>query len=212
VNYWNEAGREKPFSVPIDIDRLNTWLSPHSRIADIGCGYGRVLPLLRDAGFRNLAGVDPAPAMIASARERVPEAELLVMHDPAVVPMADASLDAALVIGVLTAIPSDQGQRTLLSECARVLTPGGLLCLADFWIQHDERNRVRYEQGLARHGVWGVFDLPEGVTLRHHSPERLAELTAGFERLALEDIVLTTMNGHQARGFRWYGRRTTRPA
>ena len=211
-DYWDRVGPRKPFSIPIDIDRLRTWLAPDSRIADIGCGYGRVIELLRDAGFQHLVGVDPAPAMIDGARVRVTEASFHLMTSPPALPLADASLDAAMIVGVLTAIPSSEEQRGLVAETSRVLRPRGFMCIADFWIQDDERNRVRYEEGLARHGLYGVFDLPEGVTLRHHSREWMAELTSGFEPLALEDIVLKTMNGHEARGFRWYGRLPTRRA
>jgi ubiquinone/menaquinone biosynthesis C-methylase UbiE len=152
-----------------------------------------------------VAGVDPSPAMITSARARVPGARFDVMTDPHIVPMADDSADAALVIGVLTAIPRDDDQRALLREVRRVLTAGGLLVISDFWIQDDERTRARYEAGLARHGLYGVFDLPEGVTLRHHSRAWIDDLTSGFDRLGSIDLSVTTMNGHAARGFTWYG-------
>jgi hypothetical protein len=41
--------------------------------------------------------------------------------------------------------------------------------ISDFWLQTDARNRVRW-LGVQKHGTYGVFDLPEGVTLRHHDP------------------------------------------
>jgi hypothetical protein len=50
-----------------------------------------------------------------------------------------------------------------------------------------------------------VFDLPEGVTVRHHDPRWLEALTQDFDTLALDQIDVQTMNGHPARGFQWFG-------
>jgi ubiquinone/menaquinone biosynthesis C-methylase UbiE len=206
LHYWDTVGPAKSFSLPLDIARLSTWVSRNSRIIDIGCGYGRGIAALRAAGFRDLTGVDPSRAMIVEARARVPEARFEVMTDPRAIPVDNATMDAALVIGVLTAIPRDEDQRALAAEILRVLTPGGILAVIDFWIQDDERNCQRYEAGVSRHGVYGVFDLPEGVTLRHQSREWIRDLTSAFEPLATDDLTVKTMNGHDARGFQWYGR------
>ena len=127
IDYWNRVGPAKPFSVPIDLARLGTLLTRDARIVDIGCGYGRVLQILRDEGYHRLIGVDPAASMIEAARQRVPEAELHVMSSPPIVPLPDRSVDAALLVGVLTAIPGDDDQRALVAETARVLTRGGVM-------------------------------------------------------------------------------------
>ena len=50
-----------------------------------------------------------------------------------------------------------------------------------------------------------MFELPEGVVLRHQDPSSIAALTAGYRTLALEDVVHDTMNGHRASGFQWLG-------
>jgi hypothetical protein len=52
-----------------------------------------------------------------------------------------------------------------------------------------------------------VFDLPEGVTVRHHDPRWIDELTRDFARLALDQIEVVTMNGNPARGFQLFGRK-----
>jgi SAM-dependent methyltransferase len=66
--YWNRVGPHKPFGHPLNFARLRQWLSPGSRILDLGCGYGRALGLLSERGYHNLIGFDPAPAMVAAAR------------------------------------------------------------------------------------------------------------------------------------------------
>ena len=66
----------------------------------------------------------------------------------------------------------------------------------------------RYESGFAKYGRYGVFDLPEGVTLRHHDREWVTQLTAAYDVVALDETTVITMNGHHAAGFQWFGRKT----
>lgn len=70
------------------------------------------------------------------------------------------------------------------------------------------RNLDRYAQGLRKYGTNGVFELPERVVLRHQNPRSFETLTAGYETLALDHMVHETMNGHQANGFQWFGRKS----
>ncbi len=206
VEYWDRVGPTKQFAHPVNLKRLSGLLTPESRIVDVGCGYGRTLLALHDHGYRNLVGVDPAPAMIALARRRVPAAAFEVMDSPGL-PFPSESVDAILLFTVLTCIPSDDGQRAIIGEASRVLRSGGLLYVSDLWLQEDQRNRERYDRYRAKHGTYGVFELPEGVVLRHHDRTWIEELTAGLVRVALDDIIVQTMNGHRAQAFQWFGRK-----
>jgi SAM-dependent methyltransferase len=205
IDYWNRMGPGKTFEHPINVERLSQYLSPPNRILDFGCGYGRVLGFLFDRGYRKLIGFDPAPAMIAMARDRFPEIEFEELSSPPHLPLADASVDAALLFSVLTCVPTDQGQRDIVAEVERVLRPGGLVYISDLWLQTDERNQERYERDAPKYGRHGVFDLPEGVTVRHHDPAWIDELTGGFQTLALDNINVVTMNGNPAEAFQWFG-------
>ena len=202
--YWNTEGPHKPFAHPLNLQRLSQWLSPESRILDFGCGYGRTLGELFKSGYRKLIGVDFSPAMITAARPRFPE---ITFHQvqSATIPLSDASVDGALLFSVLTCVPTDDGQRAIVAELRRVLRPGGLLYISDLWLQPDERNLTRYARDESKYGMYGVFDLPEGVTVRHHDPKWIETLTRDFEMLALDDIEVLTMNGNPAKAFQWFG-------
>jgi SAM-dependent methyltransferase len=205
TEYWNDIGPTKTFAHPVNFELLARHLRPASRILDYGCGYGRVLGELRAAGYHDVVGVDPAPAMIGEARSRQPGIELHVLSEPPTLPFADETFDAVLFFAVLTCIPTDDGQRGVIAEATRVLRRGGLLYVSDLWLQTDERNRARYAAGHVKFGTWGVFELPDGVVLRHQEPSSMVALTAGYDTLALEDVVHDTMNGHRAAGFQWLG-------
>jgi SAM-dependent methyltransferase len=208
VDYWNDIGPSKTFAHPPNLGRLARYLPLQSRILDYGCGYGRVLGVLEEQGYADLIGVDPAPAMIARARSRHPNITFELLTDPPAIPLAAESVDAVLLFAVLTCIPTDDGQRGVISEVSRVLRPGGLLNISDLWIQTDLRNLDRYALGLRKYGTQGVFELPEGVVLRHQEPRSFETLTTGYETLALDHLTLDTMNGHQAKGFQWFGRKS----
>jgi SAM-dependent methyltransferase len=203
--YWNRVGPGKSFGHPVNFERLDRWLNRDSRILDLGCGYGRVLGSLFEHGYHNLHGFDPAPAMVALARERYPLITFEVIKAPPRLDLHDASVDAVLLFSVLTCVPTDEGQRAIIREAARVMRPGGLLYISDLWLQTDERNTVRYLAGQLKYGTYGVFDLPEGVIVRHHDPRWIEEITQDFDQLALDAIDVHTMNGNAAQGFQWFG-------
>lgn len=202
--YWNTAGAQKSFAHPLNLQLLSQWISPASRILDYGCGYGRCLGELLNAGYSNLIGFDFSPAMIAAARARFPEITFQEVQS-STIPLPDACVDAALLFSVLTCMPTNDGQRALLGELHRVLKPGRLLYISDLCLQTDERNLIRYVRDEQKYGVYGVFDLPEGVTVRHHDPEWIKTLTKDFDVLSLDRIEVRTMNGNPAKAFQWIG-------
>jgi SAM-dependent methyltransferase len=207
IDYWNQVGPTKPFAHPVNIEQLSRWIDPASRILDYGCGYGRALGILHSNGYKNLIGVDPAPAMIAAARQNFPAISFEVLSDFRKVGLPDASVDAVLLFAVLMCVPTDAGQRAIMAELTRVLRPGGLLYISDMWLQIDARNVERYAACEKKYGIYGVFDLREGVTVRHHDPKWIEELTKEHECLALDEIQVKTMNGNPAAAFQWFGRK-----
>ena len=204
LEYWNTEGTRKAFAHPLNLRRVRQWLTPESRIMDFGCGYGRSLGELFNAEYHDLIGFDFSPAMIAAARERFPEIDFQELQS-STIPLPDASVDGVLLFSVLTCVPSDDGQRAIMAELHRVLNPGGLLYISDLWLQQDERNVSRYARDEAKYGTYGVFDLPEGVTVRHHDPKWIQMLTSAFYEVAIDEIEVVTMNGNPAKAFQWFG-------
>lgn len=74
-------------------------------------------------------------------------------------------------------------------------------------INNDERNVKRYLKSENKYGIYGIFELEEGVVLRHHTEEHVLKLTENFRRLVFEKIVYNTMNGHKSNGFYYIGKK-----
>jgi ubiquinone/menaquinone biosynthesis C-methylase UbiE len=101
------------------------------RVLDVGCGTGYLLRVLAGhyPGAQELAGIDAAPNMIQTAKrlthdERLTFATGVAEH----LPYTDASMDLVVSTTSFDHWP-DQGAG--LTECARVLRPGGRLVLVD---------------------------------------------------------------------------------
>lgn len=207
ISYWDRVANEKRFSHPLRVDWLRRYLkNPHARVLDYGCGYGRTLADLSAAGFRNLFGADFSEAMLARARVEVPGPGL-IRNDGRYLPFKSESFDAVLLFAVLTCTPEDHEQQLLLAEAERVLRRGGLLYLSDVLVNDDARNRERYERDADRYNCYGVFELPEGVVVRHHTREWIEKITGPFERLEYEPFDVTTMNGNLSAAFQYLGRK-----
>lgn len=197
VDYWNREGPSKTFSHPIDWPLFESAVDRDALVVDYGCGYGRSLGDLVDRGYANVSGLDVSEAMVLEARSRFPGIEVRVAP-PLEVPFPDGSVGAFLLIAVLTCIVTDEGQRALVDGLRRALAPGGVVFVSDMPLQQDERNVARYERDAGRFGTYGVFELSEGVVVRHHDEAWLDELFGDFVIESRRTVQVKTMNGNPA--------------
>ena len=207
IDYWDRVAHEKRFSHPLRRDWLGQYLkNPRATIVDYGCGYGRTLADLSAAGYENLFGVDFSEEMLARARVEA-YGPGLVRNDGHSLPFKNDCFDAVLLFAVLTCVPDGNEQRILIAEAERVLRTGGVLYLSDVLINNDRRNRERYERDANTYGCYGVFELPEGVVVRHHQREWIEEITSPFQQLEYEPFTVITMNGNASAAFQYLGRK-----
>jgi len=145
--------------------------------------------------------------MIDVARQNFPAISFDILNDDQRVQLPDGSVDGVLLLSVLTCVATNEGQRAIISEITRVLRPGGVLYISDMFLQTDSRNVERYVRDEKKYGIYGIFDLREGVIVRHHTRGWIETLTKDFESLELEEISVHTMNSHSAKAFQWFGRK-----
>ncbi len=104
-------------------------LTGRERVLDACTGTGDLARALLDGGAAEVDATDFAPAMLARAAAKTGGRARLRVADTTDLPFADATFDAATVgFGVRNLERLDRG----LSELARVLKPGGRLCILEF--------------------------------------------------------------------------------
>ncbi len=144
---------------------------PGERVLDLGCGAGRFVAALRQAGA-DPVGVEIAEAALERARANAPGADLRLLEDDGSLPLEHAAVDLVWCSEVLEHV-ADTAH--LLLEVRRVLRPGGrLLITVPF------HGRVKAALiGLLRFDAH--FD-PLGQHLRFYTRSSLtAVLEDGFE-------------------------------
>lgn len=112
-----------------------TSIGPGRRVLDVGCGSGEFLELLASTGAE-VAGIDPAPAMLELARRSLPGADIR-LGDFSELPWPAASFD---VVTAVNALQFADEMAIALREAARVLRPGGRIGIAN-WAD-DEWNDI----------------------------------------------------------------------
>jgi ubiquinone/menaquinone biosynthesis C-methylase UbiE len=123
-DFWADAPADP---VPWEWDRRRTLLlgavRPGDRVLDLGCGAGRFVAALRDAGTEPV-GVELAEAALERARRNVPGADLRLVQPDGSLPLDHASVDLVWCSEVLEHV-ADTAHALL--EVRRVLRPGGRL-------------------------------------------------------------------------------------
>ena len=106
--------------------QLETWLRERAggagrNVVEVGCGTGHWLAVLADTGAR-VHGLDASAEMLAKARSRLPDVELVQGHAETL-PWPDATFDRVICVN---AIHHFGNKRGFVREARRVLAPGGI--------------------------------------------------------------------------------------
>jgi len=105
---------------------MRGWLPPalDEPILDLGCGSGEVLNFLGREGYRRVVGVDRSEPQIERAREKVPDAEVVLGDGLALLRDRPGQFGAVLCFDVLEHL--DRDELFEAAECiGAALRPGG---------------------------------------------------------------------------------------
>jgi len=125
---WSKTYDQPLRLFPIEHPTMRMLLEPlpPSVVLDAACGTGRYSQYLAGRGHR-VIGVDRSPAMLAKAREMLPQSEFRE-GDLVALPLESASVDAAVCALALVHLP-EIGRA--VAELARVVRPGGRVIVSD---------------------------------------------------------------------------------
>ena len=202
--YWNSVAEEKNFTTILDVELFSKFVSKDCKILDVGCGYGRILNELAEAGFTDLTGVDSAENMIKRGLREYPNLNLLV-NPNGKLPFAQNTFDAVILFGVLTCVPDNESQKVLLNDIKRVLKPGGVIYINDFLLNSGFKRWLFYKKAQKETGIYGAFKTYDGATVRHHAEDYILNLLSDFKTLDYQKFVIPTMNGNKSNSFGFIG-------
>jgi SAM-dependent methyltransferase len=135
----------------LDILRAVGFLPLTGTVLDVGCGNGAVLHHLLRYGARleDLCGIDLLPERVEHARALLPGARIEA-GDARNLPYPDASVDLVLGFTLLSSVLDDAVRQDIAAEMVRVMRPGGLIVLYDFWINPFNRDARPLRRGDVR--------------------------------------------------------------
>lgn len=99
---------------------------PGGLVVEIGCGEGRVGRALQELGHR-VVGVERSATLARAARQHTDTPLAVIQANAARLPLGDAT--ASTVVACMSLHDVDD-LRSTVAEIARVLRPGGRLCVA----------------------------------------------------------------------------------
>ena len=202
--YWNNIACAKEFTTPFQMGLFKKYVNKNANILDIGCGYGRTLDELYNNGYKNCFGIDFSEKMIERGKKTYPH---LSFETTEKIKYPENTIDAVILLAVLTCIIADKEQMELLNEIKKILKPDGIIYINDFLLNNDERNVKRYKEYESKYKNYGVFELEEGAILRHHGKKWVKKCLGIFNELEFNEIKYTTMNGNKSNGYYYFGKK-----
>jgi arsenite methyltransferase len=168
-------------------------ITPGQTILDIGCGGGidTILAARRTGPTGRVLALDFLPEMLARTARAAAEAGLdnvvPLEGEMEAIPCPDASVDQIISNGVINL---SARKVRVMAECARVLRPGGRLCVSDLTVEQDQLPPEILTQPAAWAGCVA------GAMAEHDFVRKLTE--AGFrdvevvyrEPLSIDDCAL----------------------
>ncbi|MGV6825999.1 MAG: class I SAM-dependent methyltransferase [bacterium] len=101
----------------------------HGELAvDVGCGYGRLTPLLKNKGWKAM-GIDPTESFIEYAKEHFPGPEYRIGQLPDL-PLEMESVHLMLMQNILRAL-KEYGILDVVTGVGKFVAPGGKIVVVD---------------------------------------------------------------------------------
>ena len=114
-------------------------------VVDLGCGTGRWLAALQNAGARSLLGIDSSPEMLQVAKSKLAGDSVLLNADCTQLSLPAASADLVLCSFLLSYV---QAASAFLEKIAAILRPNGRAFLTD--LHPDTSTRLNWRRGVHR--------------------------------------------------------------
>lgn len=158
-------------------------ITSESVVVDLGCGSGAFTRRVAGRFECRLVGIDISPGLIARARQHG-TSEQYAVGDLLQLNLPSASVDCALYSGVLHHLTEERDRRQALSECYRVLKPGGCVFAYDPSAQSPSMCLYRHP----RSPFYSSMGKTENEVLLHRRQVTYELAQAGFEKVQVRGV------------------------
>ncbi len=167
------------------VDAFIEEVPPRGTVFDLGCGAGRHLVPLAQAGLK-VIGADIAPMGLRRSRERLRKRLLdatLLLAEMTASPFLSETFSGVLSINVLNHAVLEDTARAI-EDVRRILKPGGV-----FFFLIIGREDARYGDGdqIEPHTFVYRKGIEAGLPHHFYTPEELRRLTSRFSRCELKE-------------------------
>lgn len=131
--------------------------TPIARAYDVGCGFGRLTPVLSEFA-PTVIGFEREASLLATARHLLPSLEFVQVETLESLPVPDGSAEFVMTFTVLQHMPATQAE-AVIREIARVLAPGGHVLAVEETDPGLEAGDVsRADEGYTRGRPWSWYE------------------------------------------------------
>lgn len=201
AKFWSTVGVSKRFTDPFFVERFATFVSPDAPVIEYGCGYGRIMKVLKEKGFSDVVGFDISRGMIDRGRRDFPDLQFKLLDQSANISLQDEAVAGVIISTVLCNVYEKHEQKKIFDELYRILCVGGVIYFSDFLITESDHFRQKYKNCGVPGEEYGVYKTSEGLLARHHQPSWVQELLSPFELQCYDQFEHETMNGNPVRAF-----------
>lgn len=190
IDFWKTWEREIPASTTLHPEFLQNLKRP-AKIADIGCGDGRLCRQLENEGHQ-VFGLDiNLNGLIDGHRKKSPHSRYIAA-DGLELPLASDTFNCAILMGVLSVTDPDKRVH-MIKEAVRVIKPESYVYIGEFARVNQETweevyqidQKYTHEDGSVLVVNW---EIQKVAFITHHF--RKEELTSLLQVSGLEDIQL----------------------
>jgi alkylated DNA repair protein alkB family protein 8 len=179
------------------------YIKDGQNILDIGCGNGRLLELFAEKKVQ-YTGLDISAELIKIANKKCQQYNVsqisFQVGDMRYLPFANDSYDLVFAVSALHHLPHHLNRWLALSEIFRVLRPGGLLLMTNWYLWNTFSNRkfqikkqtlLNWWRGLDIHGLYIPWKDVQGKiqTQRYYYAFKKRELASVLEKVGFEVVL-----------------------
>lgn len=199
-----------------EIKAWQKYVKSGEKVLDIGCANGRLLGMFKDTAVEYF-GIDLSEELIAIAKKECQKYSVSKVNFQVAnmldLPFEDNSFDSVFCVATLHHMPSDTRRWQAVSEMYRVLKPGGLLFLNNWYFWNRFTNKkylikkqlvLNWLKGLDKGGVLIPWKDSKGKTVvnRYYYAFKKPELGRllqknGFEILENKIVARPSSNHYE---------------